>query len=321
VSLRNFLLVLTLIFLSQSVFAENMDYSLCFEYFEKARKNSAITGFNIPFAVNEKGQIAFEDPRVNKQDLDDEMREYTWVTQAPNITRHRLTVTLSDEQVVQMDYSQNNKFDQWTRDNTPVLLEDMESVVGFESVDGKCFPSYGGVENSFSDKRMDPNGPQERSLTSTLFDSQLCYDIKKFFDKNPKVQSCFSGNSKEDKEMKTLFKENGFEMDQVVKDNYEFARDYYQASAPYNYSVEQRMILANPKVAPQIMSFNAKENKTLFKLLGDTPLLSAHRILMDCYDKGLGKTISAKNIFGDLVTPNSDTSGEATETSDAKDSE
>lgn len=274
VSIRNFFLVLTLILLSQSVFAEKMDYSKCHDFFDKARKNAAITGFRFPFDIDKTGNIVSENPRVNKEDLGEDMREYTWTTSMPQQTRHMMTVTQSEGQVVQIDYSQTNKLGRWERQNMPGLPEEMNTVLGFENTDGKCFPSYGSVD-------------------STLFDAQFCYDIKKYFDKNSDVASCFDGDSKKNKEMLKVFSENGFDMKDVLNSHYEFTPQ----SNNYSLSVEQRIILANPKAAPDVATFDFKDKQTLFKLLGDTPLLSAHRVLMDCYEKGLGSTLKDSTLF------------------------
>ena len=260
-----------------------MDYSKCHDFFNKARKNAAITGFRFPFDIDKNGIIVSENPRVNKEDLDEDMREYTWTTSMPQNTRHMMTVTQSKGQVVQIDYSQANTLGRWERQNMPGLPEEMNTVLGFEDTDGKCFPSYGSIEQVFADRNVD----------STLFDAQFCYDIKKYFDKNSDVASCFDDDSKKNKEMLKVFSENGFDIKDVLNSHYEFTPQ----SNNYSLSVEQRIIFANPQAAPDLATFDLKDKQTLFKLLGDTPLLSAHRVLMDCYEKGLGSTLKDSSLF------------------------
>lgn len=287
--IKQILFFLFLTSLSVHANAEAVDYSYCSDYFNKVRANFPITGFNFPFEVDANGKIIDTNPNVNKIDIDKNTREYSFTEKNPKHVTHIFTITTGSNEVVeQVKYDQlfhlsdaDKQFYQGT------MPEEASSIIYLDFKDGKCFPSFSVVEQAFGDKYLE----------STLFDTQLCRDINQFFKDNKDAAACFDGKSKINKKMLALFSKNNFDQDRILREHYQMAPQ----SNNYGLSVEQRMIMSNPAAAPQVPTHSYNDRQTLFKLLGDNPLLSAHRILMDCYEKGLGRAINDDELFKSQV--------------------
>lgn len=266
--------------------AEDVDFAYCSEYLEKVKKNAVMTGFSFPFDVDKDGKIVWENPQINKQDIDKTTREYSYTEVQPNgiRTTHTFTINMSEKGVIEeIQYDQNFHLTPRDRQFMPGMPDEAKSVVYFSTHKGKCFPSMSLVEQSFHDEYF----------SSTLFDTQLCYEINKFFKENKDVAQCFDNNSEKSKKMLQIFENNDYAQDKILAEHYRLVPQ----SANYGLSVEQRMLLSQPNAGPNIPGFSAQDRMDAFKVLGDSPLMAGNRILMDCYEKGLGSTINDNEIF------------------------
>lgn len=298
--LKSFIFIFA-IFISISVQAK-IDFKNCKEFIDRTNSNSEITTFRFPFEVNNDGEIVYELPAYDKKDLDENLREYRVKDQNGNT--HIFKVSKEDNQIDQItylidfaevppaakQYMSANDYNQ--------LPVESYTTIQFDKINGHCVPAWSDISSA----------TLVNDLDSYSFDTYLCRDIQEFFENNENQKACFDIDSEQNQEMNELFKVAGFNPDDIVQSH------WFQTpqNTHYTNSIEQRIITSHPNVVRTPTSFSADRKKQFIQLIGSSPLQAAHRILMDCYEKGLQGTLNNSSIWEEQVDATPELQSETT---------
>jgi len=147
------------------------------------------------------------------------------------------------------------------------------TVIEFEIKNGKCIPKIG--KNT-----ADING---NNVVTTIFDTNLCRELEKYFESNKDLNKCFDPKSKENKAVESLLEKNGYNTTDITQK----MAQHTSVLSRYSYSVEQKILTGTSKTFDITSKNSDNENKKMLGLLGGSPLISGYMILNDCYEKGL----------------------------------
>ncbi len=199
---------------------------------------------------------------------------------------------------IKVHFDNNEKVTSITRhDTTPPKMvprggsNETKTTTTLKIKSNKCYP--------FKERtRVKLPFPQD-NITATEFDLNLCKKLKDHFEnpKNDHMKKCFDPTSKENIEMVHLFEKAGFKQLKLVQ---QFAR-HTPAWQRLSFGVEKKMILGNWVTFANLAAKSKSKDKILMEKTGGSPLVSAHMILNDCYDKGLEGPLKDEDLWTETV--------------------
>lgn len=267
---------------SLSVYAT--DFSLCQNFISKTNENIMKTGFHFPFKISKNGNIEITNKKINHHPHSALKNTHVFsYSQHPR--KFDISVFTKNEKSVP------NKIEILITNNQGPLLGTVQTIK-FKYSNDKCYPEI--AHSKFAIRGQ--------KIKSTIFDTKFCKNIKDFFEKNKSLDRCFNVTSPANKAISELFKQNGYDINELVG---KFAT-ITPFMNQYNFSVEQKILSSSSNIFSPFTFGNKKANKTTLGALGSSPVISAYMILHDCYEKGLSSSIEDKTIW---KTNNNNTTG------------
>lgn len=241
-----------------------IDYSYCSKFIEDTNSDVQRTGFSFPFKVDAKtGTIETINHNMNYNGEKKGEHIYSSTGWAGSIK-----IVVKEE-----DSNKISKIEIEKITKTPGAPPKVLTTINFEIKNNKCVPKIG--HNS-----ANING---NDVTTTIFDTNLCKELGKYFETNKELNKCFDPKSKENQAIQSLLAKNGYDTSKITQKIAQFT----PVLSRYSYSIEQKILTGSSKTFDFMSSNSENENKKMLGILGGSPLISGYMILNDCYEKGL----------------------------------
>lgn len=246
-----------------------IDYSYCSKFIEDTNADVQKTGFIFPFKIDPKtGKLETINHSVNyngKKTGEHIYSSISWVGSVKIVVKEEKINKISAIEIEKITKTAGRPFK-------------VTTLITFDVKNDKCIPKIAHNHSKIND----------RDITTTIFDTGLCKNLEEYFNSNKDLNKCFDPNSKENQEVKSLLKKNGYDTAEITQKMSQFT----PILARYSYSIEQKILTGTSKAFDLLSSNSDDENKKILGILGGGPLISGYMILNDCYEKGLKPLIS-----------------------------